>query len=50
VIHKRMATMRVPHDLIAYYRAVGNLVGIHADRSIEEVYAEVQNVLETAAA
>jgi adenylate kinase len=50
VIHKRMATMRVPDELVAYYRAMGNLVGIHADRSIDEVYAEVQNVLEAAAA
>jgi adenylate kinase len=50
VIHKRMATMRVPNELVAYYRAMGNLVGIHADRSIDEVYGEVQNVLEAAAA
>jgi adenylate kinase len=50
VIHKRMATMRVPNELVAYYRVMGNLVGIHADRSIDEVYGEVQNVLEAAAA
>jgi adenylate kinase len=50
VIHRRMETMRVPDDLIAYYRAKGNLVGIHADRTIDEVFAEVQNVLGTAAA
>jgi adenylate kinase family enzyme len=50
VIHKRMATMRVPDELVAYYRVMGNLVGIHADRSIDEVYGEVQNVLEAAAA
>jgi adenylate kinase len=50
VIHKRMETMRIPDELVAYYRAMGILVGIHADRSIDEVYAEVQNVLETAAA
>jgi adenylate kinase len=50
VIHRRMATMRVPDDLVAYYRAKGNLVGIHAEGSIDEVFAEVQNVLATAAA
>ena len=36
--------------LVAYYRARGILVGIHADRTIEEVFTEVQSVLETAAA
>jgi adenylate kinase family enzyme len=45
-----MQTMRVPEDLVAYYRAKGILVGIHADRSIDEVFAEVQDVLGTAAA
>jgi adenylate kinase len=50
VIHRRMETMRVPDDLIAYYRAKGNLVGIHADRTIDEVFAEVQDVLGAAAA
>jgi adenylate kinase len=50
VIHRRMETMRVPDDLIAYYRAKGNLVGIHADRTIDEVFAEVQSVIGTAAA
>ena len=49
MIHRRMATMRVPDDLVAYYRAKGNLVGIHADRSIDEVSGEVQDVLEAAA-
>jgi adenylate kinase len=50
VIQRRMATMRVPDDLVAYYRAKGNLVGIHAEGTIDEVFAEVQNVLATAAA
>lgn len=36
--------------LIAYYRTRGILVGIHADRSVDEVFAEVQDVLQTAAA
>jgi adenylate kinase len=34
--------------LVGYYRNKGILVGIHADRTIEEVFAEVQQVLETA--
>jgi adenylate kinase len=50
VIHHRMETMRVPDELLAYYRAMGNLVGIHADRSIDEVFGEVQDVLEAVAA
>jgi adenylate kinase len=50
VIHRRMEIQRVPEELVAYYRTRGILVGIHADRTIDEVYAEVQSVLETAAA
>ncbi len=50
VIHRRMQTMSVPGELVAYYRAKGILVGIHADRTIDEVFAEVQTVLGTAAA
>jgi adenylate kinase len=49
-IHHRMETMRVPDDLVQYYRAKGNLVGIHADRTIDEVFDEVRSVLEAAAA
>jgi adenylate kinase len=36
--------------VVEYYRASGILVGIHADRSIEDVFSEVQDVLETASA
>ena len=50
VIHHRMETMRIPDALLAYYRAMGNLIGIHADRSIDEVFGEVQDVLEAVAA
>jgi adenylate kinase len=32
--------------LIEHYRARGNLVGIHADRSVAEVFAEIQQALE----
>jgi adenylate kinase len=50
VIHRRMETMRIPYELVEYYRARGILVGIHAERSIDEVFAEVQSVLQAAAA
>ena len=36
--------------VIEHYRAQGILVGIHADRTVEEVFAEVQDVLQTAGA
>jgi adenylate kinase len=49
-IRHRLDAQRVPDDLVAYYRTKGILVGIHADRSVDEVFAEVQGVLETAAA
>jgi adenylate kinase len=32
--------------LIEHYRATGKLVGIHADRSIPEVFAEIQEALD----
>ena len=34
--------------VVEYYRSKGILVGIHADRPIDAVFAEVQEVLETA--
>lgn len=44
----------VYHDksepLVGYYRNKGILVGIHADRSVEAVFAEVQQVMESVAA
>lgn len=36
--------------LVEYYRARGLLVGIHADRSVEEVFSEVKQVLEAVSA
>jgi adenylate kinase len=45
--------LRLYHEetepLIEYYRTRGNLVGIHADRPIREVFAEIQQALEQAA-
>jgi adenylate kinase len=50
VIERRL---RLYHEetepLIEYYRTRGNLVGIHADRPIEAVFAEIQQALEQAA-
>jgi adenylate kinase len=48
VIHRRMEIQRVPEELVEYYRMKGILVGIHADRSVDEVFSEVQQVLEAA--
>ena len=39
---------RQTEPLVAYYRAHGVLVGIHAERSVDEVFAEVQQALEQA--
>jgi adenylate kinase len=50
IIHRRMETMRIPEALVELYRARGLVVGIHAERSIEQVFAEVQSVLQAAAA
>jgi adenylate kinase len=36
--------------LVGYYRNRGNLVGIHADRPIDSVFAEIQSALATVAA
>ena len=45
--------LRLYHEetepLIEYYRSRGNLVGIHADRTVPEVFAEIQQALEQAA-
>ena len=50
VIRTRLREQYVPEDLVEYYRAGGNLVGIHADRSVDEVFSEVLDVLQTAGA
>jgi adenylate kinase len=45
--------LQLYHDetepLIEYYRTRGNLVGIHADRPVQQVFAEIQQALEQAA-
>jgi adenylate kinase len=44
--------LRIYHEetepLIHHYLATGRVVGIHADRSIDEVWTEIQSVLEQA--
>jgi adenylate kinase len=50
-IAKRLATYHeLTEPLVGYYRAKGNLVGIHAGRTINEVFAEIQEALEQEAA
>jgi adenylate kinase len=45
-IDERLALYREKTaPLVAYYRAQGKLVGIHGEREIEEVYAEIERVL-----
>jgi adenylate kinase len=47
VIRTRLALYRQETEpLVEYYRAQGNLVGIHADRPVDEVFAEIQRALE----
>jgi adenylate kinase len=47
VIRKRLELYRQQTEpLVEYYRAQGNLVGIHADRPVDEVFAEIQRALE----
>ena len=40
---------RDTEPLVELYRARGNLVGVHGDRSIDEVFAEIQAALEQVA-
>jgi adenylate kinase len=41
---------RETEPLIGHYRAQGNLVGIHADKTVDQVFAEIQEALEQTAA
>jgi adenylate kinase len=50
VRHRLEVFRRQTAPLVTYYRARGILVGVHAARTIDEVFAEIQSVLETAAA
>jgi adenylate kinase len=41
---------RETEPLVGHYRAQGNLVGIHAERTVDQVFAEIQETLEQTAA
>ena len=50
VIARRLAEYHTKTEpLVEHYRVKGNLVGIHADRSINEVFAEIQEALDQVA-
>jgi adenylate kinase len=47
VIARRLALYHEQTEpLIEHYRTTGKLVGIHADRTIDEVFAEIQDALD----
>ena len=46
--HRLEVFHKSTEPVVEYYRSKGILVGIHADRPIDAVFAEVQEVLETA--
>ncbi len=51
MIAQRLATYhQLTEPLVGHYRGKGNLVGIHAGRTINEVFAEIQDALEQVAA
>jgi adenylate kinase len=50
LIRVRLREQRVPDELVAYYRTRGLLVAIQADRTPGEVFAQIQDVLQSAAA
>ena len=48
VIARRLATYHVETEpIVEHYRLSGNLVPLHAERTITEVYAEIQDALAT---
>ena len=49
IAHRIRVFATETEPLIAYYRTRGILVGIHADRSVNEVFAEIQEALEQVA-
>ena len=51
VIRNRLETYHQDTEpLVEHYRATGKLVGLHADRTISEVFAEIQQALDHLAA
>ncbi|MFN2470125.1 MAG: adenylate kinase [Gaiellaceae bacterium] len=50
VIRRRLATYHSETEpLVGHYRALGNLVGIHAEHSVNEVFSEIQAALDQVA-
>ena len=50
-IDTRIATYhRETEPIVTHYRAHGNLVGVHGTGTVDQVFAEIQRALETAAA
>ena len=53
VLIRTQRELRLYHEetkpLIEYYRTRGNLVGIHGDRPVNQVFAEIQQTLEQVA-
>jgi adenylate kinase len=46
-IQKRLALYHeLTEPLVAHYLPTGKVVGIHGDRSVDDVYAEIQDALE----
>ncbi|HZB34809.1 MAG TPA: adenylate kinase [Gaiellaceae bacterium] len=51
VIDRRLELYHeLTEPLVEHYRLQGNLIGIHGDRPVKEVFAEIQQALEQAAA
>jgi len=51
VIDRRLELYHeVTEPLVEHYRLQGNLIGIHGDRQVNEVFAEIQQALEQTAA
>jgi adenylate kinase len=51
VIARRLALYHQQTEpLVEHYRAQGNLVGIHGDRTVNEVFSEIQQALDQVAA
>ena len=50
-IDTRIATYhRETEPIVSHYRAHGNLVGVHGTGTVDEVFTEIQQALETASA
>ena len=48
MIAKRLATYHAETEpIVEHYRVTGKLVPLHAERTIDEVYAEIQDGLAT---